>query len=310
MRAAFLALTVALLSSGCSHEVLDWRNAQVVDGKVFNGQDNKPFTGELTGIPVEQIYAMAPAISNLLVYAAQHGAAYPSTSGYTCAASVTDGYVIGKVACEAAGKTFLAFELDKGHPTGHFQWSVPEGSGASGQPMIDGNFDANGKLDGELTFHRPDGKGKYMEMTLSHGKYDGDEIWYLKDGQTVGAQVPMKDGHITGPSTVRRLRTLNGAAIPVFEAHYDENGKWDGTFTGWSLDNAHPNVKVFVTTYSHGNHVGKCTGFDSAGNPGGDLNAQWDEGRRAYVNMDATGNVRVLPSYYCSTNYPLMMADQ
>jgi hypothetical protein len=49
-----LAATLLCLSA-CGHKVLDYRNAQFVNGKIYSGGANSPFSGAVTNVPNGQI---------------------------------------------------------------------------------------------------------------------------------------------------------------------------------------------------------------------------------------------------------------
>ncbi|ARL96033.1 hypothetical protein [Burkholderia pseudomallei] len=51
---AAISLTTVLLA-GCKGDVLDYRNVQVVNGKVYAGDANTPFSGKVTNVPAPDI---------------------------------------------------------------------------------------------------------------------------------------------------------------------------------------------------------------------------------------------------------------
>jgi hypothetical protein len=62
-------LAAVLLLSGCWGKTLDFRNAEIVHGKIYASGANSPFSGQVTNINLSQIptlYNGASPISNAL----------------------------------------------------------------------------------------------------------------------------------------------------------------------------------------------------------------------------------------------------
>jgi hypothetical protein len=101
-----ISFAVAAALSGCKSEVLDYRNAQLVNGKVYAGDANTPFSGKVTNVPVSDILNNQPGYQGMM-----QSSAYVVPEAYRddlssmvihrflCDAKVTEGILDGDVVC-------------------------------------------------------------------------------------------------------------------------------------------------------------------------------------------------------------------
>ncbi|KVE37478.1 hypothetical protein [Burkholderia sp. TSV86] len=62
---------------GCKGDVLDYRNAQLVNGKVYAGNANEPFFGKLTNVPADKLLGQQPGFSQISAAILNTGALIP-----------------------------------------------------------------------------------------------------------------------------------------------------------------------------------------------------------------------------------------
>lgn len=256
---AAMAVTAALLA-GCKSDVLDYRNVQVVDGKVYAGDANEPFSGKLTNVPSAVILSpqqgfktamrtmekTLPALT--LEYISAAGIDYFPTDARIafaayCDAHVSNGYLDGKAICKAAN---------------------------SDKTLITTNF-SSGQLDGELDSYAPDDTSHlFAKVTFRNGSADGRMEIY-------------------SPSTHRLVHTLTWAnGVPNGdEEGFDEttgnrvlqaslvDGKYEGKMTGYAPDG---NMVIYSASYANGLKQGIEDAFDpQTGKPTG--HAEYVDGK-------------------------------
>ncbi|MBU9418073.1 hypothetical protein KTE23_15970 [Burkholderia multivorans] len=61
-----MIIVASILLAGCKGDVLDYRNAQVVNGKVYAGDANTPFSGKVTNVPVPDILNNQPGYQRMM----------------------------------------------------------------------------------------------------------------------------------------------------------------------------------------------------------------------------------------------------
>lgn len=238
------SLIAALALAGCKGEVLDYRNAQMVDGKVYAGGANEPFSGELTnvasavilspqqgfGVAIRTMEKTLPALK--LDYISAAGIDYFPTDtripfAAYCDAQVSNSYLDGKAICKAAN---------------------------SDHTLITMSF-TSGQLDGELDSYAPDDSSHlFAKVAFRNGNADGRMEVY-------------------SPTTHRLVHTLTWAngVLNGDEEGFDENtgnrvlqaslvdGKYEGKMTGYASDG---NRVIYSATYTNGLKGGVEEAFD------------------------------------------------
>lgn len=133
--AALAALAVAALLAGCKGDVLDYRNAQMVNDKVYDGNANEPFSGKLTNVPdrsllIEQAgfqltgklasIALADSVpaaeSNAQSFLGSSGAE-TLLSGAVCDVQINGGVPDGPAVCKAPQSEVVRIETSFKHGT-------------------------------------------------------------------------------------------------------------------------------------------------------------------------------------------------
>ncbi|KAB0662782.1 toxin-antitoxin system YwqK family antitoxin [Burkholderia diffusa] len=160
----------AMVIVGCSGGTLDWRNAQVNNGKIYAGDANTPFSGKVTNIPLGSLYGGQPGYQKII---GQAGAIMTVLYGSSvlCDAEVEDGRPDGEVVCKQPQSDTVTVK-------GHFDKGVMDGSftmyDKSGKNAVLETSYKDGQPDGELKRYAP-GTGKLVsQQTLTNGVVDGE----------------------------------------------------------------------------------------------------------------------------------------
>lgn len=153
-------LLCAVSLTACNEEaILDFRNAEVSHGTVYQEGANKPFTGKLTNFPYvsiqsQKIYAFTDTINNVIKNYPEAQKSDGGTAGQIiCDAHVVEGVLDGAVVCKVSTTGYLAFKLNmnKGTPDGLLEvytYSLRDAK------VGVANF-SNGELNGESTIFNP-----------------------------------------------------------------------------------------------------------------------------------------------------------
>ncbi|CPH74149.1 toxin-antitoxin system YwqK family antitoxin [Burkholderia pseudomallei] len=260
----------AVLLAGCKDDVLDYRNARVVDGKVYAGDANEPFSGKLTNVPSAIILGpqqgfktamrtMEKTLPTLtLEYISAAGIDYFPTDARLpfaayCDAHVSNGYLDGAAICKAANSDHtlitmsftsgqLDRELDSYAPddTSHLFTKITFRAGNA-----DGRMDvysptthrlvhtltwANGVLNGDEEGFDESIGNRVLQASLVGGKYEGRVIGYAP-GNRVIYSASYTNGLKQGVEEVFDPQT----GKPTGHAQYVD-GKLNGTVKRWNAD--------------------------------------------------------------------------
>ncbi|WP_226257450.1 toxin-antitoxin system YwqK family antitoxin [Burkholderia cepacia] len=188
-------LIAALLLAGCKGDALDYRNAQIVNGKVYAGDANTTFSGKVTNAPYGVVFNQQPGMDRMIsVLEAGRGFGLYQT---ICDATVKDGELNGDVACKTP---------------------------ASDTVLLNASFD-DAALSGEMKIYGTDGKIVIVSASFKHGQPDGKEEQVLPATQKTIRVVHWDEGKLDGESKAWDSKTGELAA----EAHYSK-GVLNGDF--------------------------------------------------------------------------------
>lgn len=184
------ALAMALALAGCG-KVLDFRNADVSNGRIYDGSNNKPFSGQVTNVPYGSVHQgglveFTGIVGNVLGDIGEGLRGRP-----LCDVHVKDGQLHGKAVCSAGATKFAEFNFARG--------------AADGESTI---YSADGKVTGEADFSegRLHGKSKVFdpksgkvrhELAWIHGKAEGPVETLDAEGR-VRFKVTFKNGLMEG----------------------------------------------------------------------------------------------------------------
>jgi hypothetical protein len=201
-----VALMAALFIAGCSKPVLDWRNADVSNGKIYEVGANEPFDGLVTNVPHGKIERLigAEVLWNLRTNQPKKMATLLGGMNYQCDVTVKDGLVADHVICRHHQSQVVAYE---------------------------GRLE-NGRLDGEMLFHGSDG-GRVLVLPMTAGRVDGRVQVYFGDNPeqlSLEADVVNNgyDGELIGyhPSGKISVKGHHSTSLPtgVWETYREEDG--------------------------------------------------------------------------------------
>jgi antitoxin component YwqK of YwqJK toxin-antitoxin module len=204
-----LALLIAGVSIGlygCSKPVLDYRNMQVINGKIYSADANEPFTGTVTNFPDNEILKSQEGFTGFADVVAK--AAFPkdpytpgivtlnsATTAY-CTISVSEGWLDGKASCTAPHSDTAGTQMSftKGALDGsmtYFNFVL------SSHPLSEGTFDG-GTPDGKQTVYDPVSGNKVETVHWLNGVLDGAvEVYNATNGEVI-KKFAVKDGKQEG----------------------------------------------------------------------------------------------------------------
>ncbi|WP_394787840.1 toxin-antitoxin system YwqK family antitoxin [Rhodoferax sp.] len=270
MRYVYLstALAGAALLSACSPQVMDFRNAEIVNAKVYKEGADKPFTGKLTNIPDVKFLASQAGMRTILnqvkeVYL-RGNSSYVDTIGFSaslCDVQISEGVVDGAVVCKQAGSAVIRYEMSFKRGTMDGAFKLFDLS-AENHEAITASF-KDGVLDGRqelfsLKTHKvisrliwekgilsgttevfDENTGNLISSTFyKNGKAEGDIVSYAPDGKRVIYRVKAVEGLKQGLE--EQFDAVTGK--PLLSAVW-ANGKKDGPYKQWDADG-----KVLVDT--------------------------------------------------------------
>ncbi|WP_080485690.1 MULTISPECIES: toxin-antitoxin system YwqK family antitoxin [Burkholderia cepacia complex] len=231
-----IILTATLLA-GCKGDMLDYRNAQIVNGKVYAGNANEPFSGKLANVPdhvllTEQAGFLLTgklasiALADSVPAAERNAQSFLGTSGAAtllsdalCDVQISDGLPDGKAVCKTPDLVRIETSFKHGALDGTFALSGGQDNG----PLMEVTFH-NGQPDGTQkvyswtnhklvhTFPWNSGIASGTEeafdantgavvkrATFIDGKYEGEVIHYAPDGKQMTLSATYAKGKLNGP---------------------------------------------------------------------------------------------------------------
>jgi len=281
--AATLLISLTILS-GCG-KTLDFRNAELSNGSIYEAGENTPFSGKVTNIPYARL-PVAPlgrivqmtstaaggnqAVSELVIGNAV-AAMLGNGNALLCDVQVSDGELDGDALCRLAATKKQVFELA-------FKENMVDGDVVIHDPAnhsvkrAEASF-VKGKLDGVLKIYSADGKVIVNSASFKDGLGEGtEEIRHPRTGKVI-RQVNWTGGKQTGQEKtwneegvlLSELEWTDGKQSGV-EKRYDETGKvlladlvWkSGTATGMQIEHysKHSGYSVYhlADGVRHGEH--------------------------------------------------------
>lgn len=256
---------VAALLAGCGNKVLDFRNAEISNGKVYADGASTPFSGRVTNVPGGTVFGSQPGYAKLISTLTKISPDLSiSDVGLTalCDAESSDGVLDGKVLCkephsdtdtieskfssgrldgsftahdETGTKTLAQLSFSNGQPDGKMQiYSAKSGK------LIHVATWAAGTLNGEEEGYNADTGNLILHGTLLNGAYDGELVRYAADGKTVLYKGSYVHGQLNG-----ELERYDPAAGVREVMHYVD-GKLDGLDQAWDASGKLIGQKTFA----------------------------------------------------------------
>lgn len=201
-----LAVMCLLALVGCTR-TLDFRNAEISEGKIYSRGENSGFSGKLTNVPIGKIpVASIKPLLDLLTTVTKDesfrgiflanaiGSILGNTdAGPRCDVSAKNGRLHGEAVCSVSDAPFLSLTY------------------------------AEGVIDGPVVFLKPSEKGaKVAEATFNDGLMTGaSQVFDAKTGKTLHT-VSWTKGLATGPEQM-----FDSAGNLTFKATFVD-GKYEG----------------------------------------------------------------------------------
>ncbi len=202
------ALVAALLVSGCSQQVLDWRNAEVNNGKIYEAGENQPFDGLVTDVPHGKLEphlgVLRTVLSNLNTF---QPASMPALLGgmqYLCDVGVKEGLPTDHFVCRYRDSQVVAYE---------------------GQLT-------EGGLEGETVFHNAAG-AKVVVLPMESGEVNGRiRIYFAENPEQLSLEADVVEngfnGELIGYHSNGKVRTkgqyANSVPTGMWEGYREEDG--------------------------------------------------------------------------------------
>lgn len=226
------AFATALALAGCGDKTLDFRNAEVNNGKIYGGNANDPFSGKVTNIPYGQIFADTDGLGKaerafLAVVKSNDAINYQAV----CDAYAHDGLREGKVICKLPNSTTTEIETSfkGGKVDGDFKLYDRDGSTIlNSVSFVDGQPDgkqemysprnhklvhtvhwSKGTLDGEEEGFDEETGNRTLDANWLNGQHDGEYVEYAQDGKQL----------------IHHVKFAHGAKDGVEELFYPDTGK-------------------------------------------------------------------------------------
>lgn len=265
------SLATALVLAGCGEKTLDYRNAQINNGKVYAGDANSPFSGTLTNVSAGQVLGAQNGfgkLMNMVNYDLSNTTVGAMGLSSICDVHVQDGRLDGKATCKTPQSdivrmqmTFKDGTLDGdlvvNDPNGKdpfvtvtFSHGMPEGEQKVYSPeshkLVYVNHWEGGIATGEEEGYYADTGNRYVHATRVNGQYDGELFVYAPDGKQVIHRVTYVAGKKQGPDD--EYDAVTGKQI----GHADwENGQMNGVVKTWDTSGK----LLKEVTYDHGNRI-------------------------------------------------------
>ncbi len=281
-----IAIAVTSNLAGCKGEVLDYRNAQMVNGKVYAIGANEPFSGKLTNVPsavilgpqqdfrtaIRTMEKTLPALT--LDYISAAGIDYFPTdaripSAAYCDVQISNGYLDGKAICKAANSdhTLITMSFTSGQLNGELDSYAPDDS----SHLFAKVAFRNGNADGRMEVYSPTTHRLAHTLTWANGVLNGDEEGFDENTGNRVLQASLVDGKYEGPITgyatdgnrvIYSASYTNGVKQGVEEAFDPQtgkptghaeyvDGKLDGTVRRW---NTHGKL-IYERDYRNGQEI-------------------------------------------------------
>lgn len=222
----FVVFLSAALLAACGPNVLDFRNAEIVSGKIYKHGADSPFSGSVTNVPEGKILVGQmgfTALSRTLqsVLGLTHAMDRLLFSSSVCDVKVDDGVLDGEVLCTVAQSKMLRYQLkfkegalhgpmtfydltkdNNVVATAGFKKGVLNGQeeifSLKTQKLIHRIRWSEGRpIDEEEAFDENTGI-KTASSTYRDGKLDGKMVQYAPDGKRVVYQAAVSEGLLHG----------------------------------------------------------------------------------------------------------------
>lgn len=207
-----LGASLALAACG-KGEILDFRNAQIVNGKVYAGNANAPFSGTLTNVPDVKMLHSGDGWTKFVRFIAAAAPKSILETGTICEVHVKEGWLDGKVTCKAPRSDSVRYEV---------------------------NF-SKGTLDGPLkAYDHAASNALVSSVTFKNGQPDGKQEVYWGDAHKLVHVLNWSDGVANGKEEAYDETTGKRTLEATFV-----NGKLHGAVKQWDASGSLVSEKTF-----------------------------------------------------------------
>lgn len=248
-RLTVLCLLSALLLAGCFEEVLDFRNAEISNGKLYQAGANEPFSGKVTNVPYSKLPHDAMSSIFDIAWAATQ-VPYPRNR-HLCDAPFSKGVLDGDVVCAIPGtdEPSITMRYEKGSLEGTVKATSPSTEDVT---RIEA-FYKNNVLEGELIINHPQTGAHVNKSQWRAGKLHGLEEGYSMTSGKLAYKAAYVDGKLEGEhlaydsdgiQVIKKTTFAAGRRHGVEEEYSPEGqlimrGHWtedlkDGVFEKWN----------------------------------------------------------------------------
>ena len=248
----------ALSLAGCNSSELDFRNAQFSNGKIYESNANKPFTGILMNMPENSIRLANDFNGFLMNYnqsMQQSKVAENLLIGryLVCNSETKDGYLSGQLTCYTPNSTIKRYtaEYNAGNLNGKVNIYAPDGATL----LAKTNF-KNDKRDGKTEIYGPHTGKLIAEYHIINGQADGEQTSWNESTGKMTYHVSTKNGSYVGSMQTWTADGVLTADVPFV------NGMKNGLVKTW-----HENGKPMnFVTMMDGYRDGPSNSWDEHGN--------------------------------------------
>lgn len=226
-----LTLAASLLMTGCG-KPLDFRNAQINNGKIYAGNDNSPFSGKVTNVPYGQIFQDTDGLSKaqraFLLAVKDNGAINYQV---VCDLQAHDGLRDGKVVCKLPNSDTKEIEasFSDGKLEGDYKLYDKDGS-----TVLNSVSFAQGQPDGKQEIYSPRNHKLVRVAHWSKGVPNGEEEGFDENTGNRTLHANWSNGQLDGElfeyapdgkQVTHHVKFVRGAKDGVEEVFYPDTGK-------------------------------------------------------------------------------------
>lgn len=259
-----LLLATVFALGGCNSRVLDFRNAEVVNGKVYEKGANTPFSGRVTNMPDNTITSSQPGLSviqtQVITVFGNESLRYKNSNAQfgvfmynPCDVEIREGGVHGDMTCKQPRSGVLRYQMSYKDGLPHGSFTLYDLS-AENNKVITATF-KNGQIDGKeelfslktkkLVSRLEWDKGTLIgtgeefdentgnlrtRYSYQNGKIEGGVIVYAPDGKQTIRKMTFAAGLKNGLEEQFDAQTSK-LLLSTMWAH----GKLNGPFKQWDI---------------------------------------------------------------------------
>lgn len=240
-----VVLAATVLLPGCGGSVLDFRNAEISNGKLYKAGADAVFTGTVTNIPQAKLLGSQPGLAQVnrtlrLALADNFELDRQLLAQSLCDVKVKKGSPDGEAVCKLPRSETLHSRLNfkDGALNGAYtRYDLT----AANHVLITANFE-DGLPDGKQELFSARTQKIINRMPWKDGKMEGEEKAFDPDTGNQAGSYHYKDGKLDGPAmrwgpdgkmVTYRATLVEGAQHGVEEEFYPDTGK-PGRRTEWN----------------------------------------------------------------------------